>query len=107
MKDSIKAIPMVALDTATLAGAYKAINTDGLPNACGLIRIINDSNTPLTVSYDGVTAHDYVGDGEYIYIVSQLLAQPNNYRALFSKGTKVYVKSGAGVGYVMLVGYYQ
>lgn len=106
--DRIKAIPMVTFDTATLAGAYLPINPAGLPQACSTITIKNNSNMDLAISYDGVTQHDILEDGDWLgYMPSQLLSQPTNNRCLWPKGLKIYVKSAVGVGNVYLTGFYQ
>jgi hypothetical protein len=106
-KNCVKAITMTALDTATLASAYKAINSAGLSESCILLHITNDSDTDLTVSYDGTTAHDYVRAGTRMDLNLQTNALPNGKVSQFAKGTVVYVKSAAGTGSVYLSGYYQ
>ena len=106
-KDYMKPITMTSLDTATLAGDYVAINSSGLEKSCVLIRLINDSNRDLTVSYDGTIPHDYVRAGSTLELNLQANSRPNNKVAQLKAGTVVHVKAAAGTGYVYLVGYYQ
>lgn len=106
-KNSIQAIPLTSLDTSTLSGDYIAINATGTTEPCVLIRVINDSDTDLTVSYDGSNDHDYVRTGSVLDINLQTNSQPNSKVAQLSRGTVVYVKSAAGTGNVYLAGYYQ
>lgn len=106
--DRIKAIPMVTFDTATLAGAYLPINPAGLPQACSSVTVRNDSNRVLAISYDGVTQHDILPDGEILgFMPAQILSQPTNNRCLWPKGLRIYVSAAAGIGNVYLTGFYQ
>lgn len=108
VKNVVKSIALTSIDSATFTGSYQVINTNGLDQACFLLRIINNSNRDITVSYDGTTDNDFVPDASVLEIASQGNSQPNNFIALFSKGLKVYVKGTAGgTGLVYLVGYYQ
>ena len=108
VQDKIKAIPMVTFNTATLAGAYLPINHLGLPHACSTITVMNESNVDLAVSYDGITQHDILFNGDRLgYMPSQILSQPTNNKCFWPKGTKIYVSSAAGVGNVYLTGFYQ
>ncbi len=103
----IKVIPLTSINSAAFTGAYQVVNTNGTANACILIRIINDSNVDVTVSYDGATDHDFVPAGTQNVLQFQANAQPTGNAALLAKGTKVYVKGAAGVGLVYLAGYFQ
>ena len=106
-KNNVLAIPLSSLDSNHMDPlAYTALNT-GLPEACFLIRIINDSDEDVTVSYDGVVAHDFV-PSNYIYQISfQSNSQPNSNVAYLRKGTIVYLKGAQGAGFLFLAGYYQ
>ena len=107
VKDRVRACAVTSLDVNTLAGAYAAINSDGLDGACFLLRIINDSNKNLEISYDGVTCHEFIDSDDQVQLDFQLNSLPNNRKALMEKGTVVYAKATAGgIGYVYLVGYY-
>lgn len=107
VKNSVAAIPLKSIDSATFTGAYQLINTGGTPNACFFLSIINNSNKDITVSYDGTTDHDFVGTLKTRDLPVQTNSQPNNKTALFSVGTKVWVKGAAGAGLVYISGYFQ
>lgn len=107
VKNIVQAVGLTVIDSATFTGAYQAINPNGLEEACFFLRIINDSTVDVTVSYDGVIDHDYVQTTEIFELPAQTNSQPNNFVANFKKGQVVYVKAAAGVGFVMLAGYYQ
>jgi len=105
-KNYVAAIPMTSIDAATFTGNYQAINAAGLPEACMLVRLINDSNRDVTISYDGVNPHDYVPSTERLELNLQANSQPNGYVALLKQGTVLYVAAAAGTGFVYLAGYY-
>lgn len=104
-KNRVIPIVMTSFDTAGLDGTYKVVNTSGLEEACYVLRIINDSDIDVIVSYDGVNANDYVQAGETLQVYSQVYERNHTN---FAKGTKVYVTgAGAGTGLVYLSGYHQ
>ena len=106
VRNSIRAIPLTSFDTAGLTVAYKVLNAGGLPSACFLVRLINNSDRDITISLDGVTDYDFVPAHSSFQFSIQVNSQPNNYVALFPVGTKFYV-SGAvlGTGSIYLAGY--
>ncbi len=109
VKNFVQAIPDTFFNAAALNAQLQAINPNGTNEACFLIRIINDSNTAVNISYDGITVHDYVRAGESLQLPFQSNSQPRNETALLRKGTVVYVRgtAGPGVGFITLCGYYQ
>lgn len=109
VKNNVLAIEMTSIDSATLtpSPAYQVINAGGLDESCFMIRIINDSNSDVMISYDGVTDNDFIIAGQTLQLESQTNSQPNNKLANFQKGLVVYAAGTAGVGTIYLVGYYQ
>ena len=107
VKNSVQAIPLTNIASSTVSGSYAAINATGLPNACFLIRIINNSTQDVTVSYDGTTDHEYVIKATVSQFSFQANSKPNNFVANIAQGTKVYVKGTAGTGNIYLAGYFQ
>ena len=105
-KNFIQAIPLTSINSATFTGAYQAVNVDGLPNACQLIRITNDANVDVVVSYDGVIPHDYLRTGNTLELNLQANSLPNGFVSSLRQGTVVYVSGAGGAGYVYLAGYY-
>ena len=104
--NSIKAIELISLNTNTLTGNYDLLSS-GLPNACILLRFINDSNRDLYVSYDGSTAHDYIVAGTQVAYNVQTNSLPQAYVAMFKEGLPIYVMGTAGgTGYIYVSGYY-
>ena len=101
----VSPITMVSKNAAALTGGFDLVNT-GLTEACFVLRIVNDSNSDVIISYDGVTNHDYVVAGTSLQIYAQASAQPASYVALFRKGQRVFVKGTAGVGLIYVVAYF-
>ena len=101
-KNAVLPIPMTSFNTTGLTTSFKVINTNGLDEACDILRITNDSNRDITISYDGTNNHDFL-------ILGQVLQLPTPVgRSNFAKETKLYVKgSGAGTGSIYLSGYYR
>lgn len=107
-QNNVKAIPLTSVDSATgISGTYAAINTNGLPNACVMIRIINNSTKDVTVSFDGTNDHEYVPTMTNVLFQFQTNSLPNALAAVLPVGTKVYVKGTAGTGSIYLAGWYQ
>ncbi len=107
-KSFVNAIPFDSVNTNTFGAGFVPVNINGLDQACFLIRIVNASNVIVTISYDGVVAHDVVLPNETIQLNLQANSSPNGFIAYFKKGLVVYADASvAGVGDVVLVGYYQ
>lgn len=106
--NSILPIARASFNTTGLTGSYKVINSGGTSEACVLIRIINDSDTDVSISFDGSTDHDYLRTGETLQLPFQSNAAPGSNTAKLRQGTQVWVKGGgAGTGLIYLAGYYQ
>jgi capsid protein len=105
-KNYIEAVPLASIDSATFTGNYLPINGAGLTEACSLIRITNDSNVDITISYDGATPHDYLRAGDKLELNLQANSQPNGYMSFLKQGQVVYVLAAPGIGYVYLAGYF-
>lgn len=107
-RNFVQAIEMTSIDSATFTGNLQAINADGLDEACSIIRIVNDSNRDITISYDGATEHDYLIIGDSLTLSFQTNTIPNGNIAMMRQGTVIYVAGLAGgVGLIYLTGYYQ
>jgi hypothetical protein len=103
-KNAIKAVEMATINANTVApGGYTAINPAGLPNACNIVRIVNRCKDDMTISFDGVTAHDrLLVDGEM-----QLMAPFGAEQSGFRKLAVAYVKGTTSTGFIHAIGYYQ
>jgi hypothetical protein len=107
MKDAIKAITVLTIDSATLTGGYDPFSATGIPEACQLIRIINFSKGDVGISYDGITTHEFLGADAGMQLYFQSNSRPNNKIACLAKGSNVCVIGNANVGFIHFIGYYQ
>lgn len=100
----IKPEDLRSINTATFTGAYQAVSAP-LAQPSRLIHFTNNSNTDVTISWDGVTDHDFIPKGSF------LLLDVASDRQLTSElyiqaGTRFYVKGAAGVGSFYIASYY-
>ena len=102
-KNRLLAIGLTSFDTSLFDGSFDAINPSGLDAAGCMLRIVNNSNKDVTVSFDGTTSHDLVVSGSTLQLYAPILAYD---RADFAKGTVIYLNGAVGTGYVYLSGYY-
>jgi hypothetical protein len=105
-KNTIHTVPLSSFNSASVSGTYQPIITGGLAQSCFLLRITNDSNQDITISYDGVTDSDYILQGTANNIPPAYPNIPNGYLALFAKGLQIYLKGTAGTGNIYVAGYY-
>ena len=106
-KNVLLPIPLSSINSAAFTGAYQLLSAAaGLPTACVIMRIINNSDKDVTVSYDGINDHDFVRTGTSFAIDAQTNAQPSSLKSCFAAGTKIYVKGNAGAGLVYIAGYF-
>ena len=99
---------MKGLNIATIiVGAWNVVDTNGLPEACSIIRLVNTSQSDLLISFDGIDAHDY-SDPELIPIVLllQMNKQHHSKVCRMAKGTKIYAFGAVSPGFLYVVGYY-
>lgn len=101
----ISYVPMQSLDTSTLSGSYLPLGNP-LPNACSIVKIVNNSNVTVTISIDGSTACDVVPAGGFFLYDVTTNRTSSSTGEFMPKGTQYYVKSSAGTGLVYLVGLY-
>lgn len=107
VRNTVNAVTLTSIAATSFTGSYQAINSSGLSNACFLVRIINNTNKDITISYDGVNDHDFLPTLTNLQLPLQSNSQPNNSIALMPKGTVVWVKGAMGTGSAYLAAYYQ
>ena len=92
-------LPLQSINSATFTGAYQLLGTSLAP--CRIIKIVNNSNVNVTVSFDGITDHDFVPAANFIlYDFGANKGTSANALDLPVEG--IYVKAAAGVGLVYL-----
>jgi len=105
VKSACKAILRTEIASSVITSSYAAINPGGLPEACSLVYIVNDSTDAVDVSYDGVNPHDIVPAHTTRELPIASNSYPNSINN-FAIGLTVYVAGSAGTGNIYLVGYY-
>jgi len=61
----------------------------------------------ITISYDGVTAHDYIRANSTLDLPGVSGLQENGIVGVWRKGSKIYISGlAAGAGFIFLTGYY-
>jgi hypothetical protein len=92
------------INSATFTGAYQALGGAFSHNPF-LIKLVNASTVPVTVSYDGVSDQDICPSGSF-YLYDEGSNASREAGLCIGIGTRVYVKGAAGVGSVYLVAQY-
>lgn len=107
-KNTVLPIALSSINSATFTGSYQLLSAAaGLPNACVMLHIVNNSDVSITISYNGTTDHDFLLPTSDRELAFQSNANPQAFAASLAQGTKVYVKGSAGTGLVYLSGWYQ
>lgn len=93
--------PIRSIDSATFTGAYQAVGT-ALTRPIRLIKFVNDSSVPVTVSWDGINDHDYIPANAFsLYDLTSNEVKEDGW--FIQSGTQFYVKGAAGVRFVYIV----
>jgi hypothetical protein len=93
-----------SIDSATFSGAYQAIGGP-LTRPIRIFKFVNNSNALVTISWDGVNAHDILPAGSFfLYDITANHSNVEGTQGQYVRvGTQFYVKGAAGVGSVYLV----
>lgn len=102
----VASIDMQDFDVAGLAAGFAPVDVNGIESNLLVLSILNNSNTPVIVSYDGVTDHDIIVAGERVVYNLQSNSEPNNWVYQLKYGTVFYVRGAAGIGSIYFSGWY-
>lgn len=106
MKNCIKADAVSIFNATGITGSFKPLNPLGFSGPAVLIRMVNDCDQPIAISYDGTRTHDYLAENSSMILPFQTNGMPNNNVAAMPKGTIVYISGAAGTGFISLSVYY-
>ncbi len=97
-----------SIDSATFIGTYQNLGVP-LVHPCVLLKVVNNSTSLVTVTYNGIDDQDIVPAGSfYLYdFGSDAQSTSGDLRMALPAGTQVQVKGSAGTGSVYLVVVYQ
>lgn len=89
-------------DSATFTGSFQTLGSP-LANPASIVKLVNNSGVLVTISVDGVNAHDIAPAGSFwLYDVTS--DSPSESGSIFRKqGTQYYVSGAASTGSVYLV----
>ena len=91
-------------DSATFTGSYQTLG-GVTTQILRIIKITNNSNVLVTVSWDGTNDHDILPAGSFILLDVMSDRDQNNGFAI-PEQTQFYVKGAAGTGSVYLSAYF-
>jgi hypothetical protein len=93
-----------SVDAATLNPAvFIALKT--LESPALYLKIINNSNTAVAISYNGTTVHDYLIAHDTLELNFQTNSIPRAKQANMAKNTTVYLQGDPGVGLIACTTY--
>lgn len=93
--------PLRSIDSAIFTGAYQALGAP-LVHSPFLIKLVNTSTMPVTISLDGATDHDICPQGSF-YLYDEGANASRGSVLAFKAKTQVWIRGNAGVGRVYLV----
>jgi len=107
----VKPIVLRSVDSSTLAADTWDVITEAgagpkLEGSCFLIRITNDSNKDVILSFDGSNEHEVVLASGSLELNFQTNSSPSAQVSKLRKGTSVYARGVAGTGLIYLSGYF-
>jgi len=99
--------PIRSIDSATFTGSYQAVGS-ALTRPIRLVKFVNNSTVLVTVSWDGVNAHDVLPATTFsLYdVTTNRVALTADGQYAIAVGTQFYVKGSAGTGlfYIICIG---
>lgn len=93
-----------SIDSSTFTGSYQAVGS-ALTRPIRLVKFLNDSSVPVTVSWDGVTDHDYIPANSFaLYDLTTNEVLQDGW--FVGQGTQFYVKGAVGTRnfYIICIG---
>jgi len=99
-------IPLVctSVDAATLGPAvFVLLKT--LEDPALYLKIVNDSDTAVSISYDGATINDYLLAHGELVLNLQTNSIPRAYQANMAKNTSIYLQGIPGTGRITCTAY--
>jgi len=113
MSDELSCVQCVTkaeFDTSTLTGSYQVMNGSGFSDTVKIWKLYNGSSTAnVEISFDGVTAHDFIPPGGTLIVDFQT----NHYDGgtygtgtlNLRKGQLIYGRTASNPTYLQIVGY--
>ena len=108
-KSSVKALPLMVINTNTLASPLYVVVPGGpTTKPVFMVRVCNNSDRDVLISFDGVTAFDASRSETDMVLNFQANAQPAGHVAQLAIRTSFYILGAAGgTGVISFACYYQ
>lgn len=107
IQKKIKVNPISSLDSADILVTYQPINLIPLENGPFFIRIQNNSDEDVAISFDGTTDHEFITSSDIFELNALSGAWPMTQIPCWPKLLTVYARgSTAGTGRIYLSSYY-
>lgn len=106
--NTVAAIKQVTVDADILTENYSVAYKD-LPRPIYMLRIVNDSNKGIYISYDGFTDNDFIPADTTMQLPFHTSRGPGSKGVQLAKGTNIYIKKEdgkKGKGIIHISGYY-
>lgn len=94
-----------SIASSTISGTFAPIGT-ALLNSASIVKIINGSTNPVTISWDGINAHDYVPAGSFVLYDFTTNKPKDSPILVAQQGTQFYASGTAGTGIIYLVAFF-
>jgi hypothetical protein len=91
-------------DSATFTGSYQTLGSV-LSNTSRLLKITNNSDVDVTISWDGTNDHEFVPSGSFV-LLDFCSNRAWDAQLVAAAQTQFYIKGSAGTGSVYLSTYY-
>lgn len=94
-----------SLSSGSVSGTYNTIGTP-FTHLMRLLKIINNSNKDVTISFDGINDNDFIPAGGFSLYDLTTNKSDQDILFIFRIGTQVYAKGTAGTGDIYVVAIY-
>ena len=106
-KNVVYPLLLTSLDSSLVTANYAPINPLGFEGAAFFLKITNNSDESITISYDGINDHDFMVEFLVFALDTETNARPTSNVAHNPIAQNIYIKGTAGTGTVYLSGFYQ
>jgi len=107
-KNAIYPLVLTSVDATAIAiDTWTYFDAEGIEGSCFLLRITNDSDADVFISYNGDDRHEFIAAGDTIDMNFQTNSSPSGHVSKVAKWTRLSVQgTAAQAGDVYLSGYY-
>lgn len=104
IKNKILPIEITSVASSGLTGTYVLKKT--LEQPLAILKIVNNSNQLVEISWDGSADHDVVRANDTFILNAATNSEGPENRSLVPDKTRIYMKGTAGTGNIYIGGFY-